>query len=190
MRKWEWDFNRELLSCVRIHGLSLPFLYLSILSHFISMVHINLNESELYPEMYRRFVFEVDKTTDKPLGIYDPLKTIHSLINTLNILWTAGPHNRIREFKSFRLRGFNILQGKRELDNNWKTLVAYCGGWKLNDDNGTFLKCGEYPLVLGKSDQCKVCGHLICPTCGFCSTDCQPNPKRVSMESEDRKQIG
>ena len=159
---WEWSFLDQLNTRVEKYGLSLPFLFLTILSHFLGMASSPKTVSDFNPNKYRKFLFY---NINKPLGIYDPLKTIDALIETLNILWTAED-GLISRFRVFKLMSFNILQGKLDRNENiWTTLIAYCGG-KLENRSS----CGKNPLVLGQSKLCE-CRRLICPDCGFCCED-------------------
>jgi len=168
LKKWEWDLYNKMLRRFQEHGLSLPFVYLSLLSHFTEMLSKYSDQCKDYkPYCYRRFVFMNNDELNKPLGIYDPLYTVRSLIDVLDELWSAN-HDLIRLYKYFRLSGFHIFQGKRSPGDSWETLIAYCGGWI--EGKG---KCGKYPLVLGESNRCGKCKKLICPVCGFCSEGCE-----------------
>ena len=178
LEHWEWSFLNQLSDRIEEYGLLLPFLFLTILKHFLYMATLPKTGSDFKPEDYRKFLFyEGSNSLDiydpletiflfyednNPLGIYDPLETIDALIRALAILWTAE-NGLIRKFSRFRLRSFNILQGKSNPDeNSWTTLVAYCGRHQP--------PCGKNPLVLGESDLCE-CRRLICPDCGFCCED-------------------
>ena len=164
---WERNFL-DYLSKREEHRLSLPFLFLTILTHFLGMADSSERVSDFKPDKYRKFLFYKKEERNNPLGIYDPLKTIDSLIKALGILWTAESES-IRKFCKFRLVSFNILQGKSNPnDSLWTTLIAYCGG-RL--ENGS--ACGKNPLVLGDSERCKECGKLICPDCHFCCKKCR-----------------
>ena len=174
-KAWESELYNTLLNRIQKYGLSLPFIYLSFLSHFAEMICRSIRQQTDYrPNQYRRFVFMNNDEFSKPLGIYDPLYTIRSLIEVLDDLWSAN-HDLIRLYKYFRLSGFHIFQGKRLPDERWETLIAYCGGWIKEKG-----KCGNYPLVLGKSVHCEKCKKLICPICGFCSEGCE-NCYEVNM---------
>ncbi len=163
---WERSFLDRLRNRIEKYGLSLPFLFLTILEHFLYMTAYSKTVSDFEPSKYRRFLF----LSDKPLGIYDPLKTIDALINALSTLWTAE-NGLIRTFHVFRLQSFNILQGKSNLnDSSWTTLIAHCGG-RLEGGSA----CGKNPLVLGETKHCES-GRLICPNCGFC---CDPPHKNL-----------
>ena len=176
---WEQSFLNQLRNRIEKYGLSLPFLFLTILEHFLCMATSSKTVSNFEPDGYRRFLFY--KEFDKPLGIYDPLKTVDSLIKALNTLWTA--ENRlIRQFHVFKLKSFNILQAKRNSNEElWTTLIAYCGG-RL--ENGS--ACGKNPLVLGKS---KLCEHakLICRACGFCCPTCRGEDQAEALEAPQWK---
>ena len=164
---WERNFLDQLPKGEE-HRLSLPFLFLTILTHFLGMADSSETVSDFNPDKYRKFIFYKQEERNNPLGIYDPLKTIDSLIKALGILWTAESES-IRKFCKFRLVSFNILQGKyNPNDSLWTTLIAYCGG-RLEDGSA----CGKNPLVLGDSERCKECGKLICPDCHFCCKKCR-----------------
>ena len=168
--EWEQRFLHQLRNRIEKYGLSLPFLFLTILDHFLCMADSSKTVSNFEPSKYRKFLF--CEEFDKPLGIYDPLKTIHALINVLGTLWTAK-NGLIRKFHVFKLRSFNILWGKPNSNENlWTTLIAYCG------------ECGKNPLVLGKSERCKE-GRLICPDpdCGFCCRTCRGEDQAEALEN-------
>ena len=137
---WERNFLDQLPKREE-HRLSLPFLFLTILTHFLGMADSSETVSDFKPDKYRKFLFYKKEERNNPLGIYDPLKTIDSLIKALGILWTAESES-IRKFCKFRLVSFNILQGKSNPnDSLWTTLIAYCGG-RLEDGSA----CGKNPL--------------------------------------------
>ena len=164
--QWERTFLEQLVNRIQRFGLSLPFVFLTVLAHFLDMAASSKADSNFDPNGYRRFLFWEE--TDKPLGIYDPLKTIDALITALNTLWTAE-NGLIREFQVFKLKSFNILQGKSDPnDSLWTTLIAYCGGHLKSDGSA----CGKNPLVLGESKLCDY-RRLICPECGYCCPSCR-----------------
>ncbi len=165
LESWKRSFLNQLRNRIEKYGLSLPFLYLTILEHFLCMAASSKIVSDFDPDKYRRFLFYKDSY--KPLGIYDPLKTIDALIKALSTLWTAE-NGLIRKFRLFKLRSSDILQGKPDSDESlWTTLIAYCGG-RLEDGSA----CGKNPLVLGESKHCEY-RRLICPTCCFCCKRCE-----------------
>ena len=172
---WEREFLNQLRDRIEKYGLSLPFLFLTILAHFLNMADSAKTAADFDPNRYRRFLFYEE--FDKPLGIYDPLKTVDSLIKALDTLWTAE-NGSIRQFRKFKLKSFNILQAKRNSNEElWTTLIAYCGG-RLEDGSA----CGKNPLVLGKS---KLCEHakLICQACGFCCRTCKGEDQVEALEN-------
>jgi len=177
--KWEWDLFYEFFNRKYEYKLSLPFTYLTILKHFLNMISKSTtSEMKSYnPKKYRKFLFYDDiSPVNAPLFLYDPLKTISCLIKSLTTLWT-GDLDLLQSFKIFRLINFNILQGKSLSDNQWKTLIAYCGGWT---EKG---KCGKNPLVLGKHEHCPQCGKLICKDCKFCNINCERYKSLSSYKS-------
>lgn len=167
---WEKNFLDHLRNQIKKDGLSLPFLFLTILTHFLGMADSSEIVSDFKPDNYRKFLFYKKEERNNPLGIYDPLKTMDSLIEALGILWTAEKP-LIRKFCKFRLVSFNILQGKSNPnDSLWTTLIAYCGG-RLSENGSA---CGKNPLVLGESKLCKR-RKLICPDpdCVYCCETCK-----------------
>lgn len=140
------------------HGLSLPFIYLSLLWHFVQIGQ-DLSVQER-PADYRKILFW-DTTAEVqrwPLFVYDPKETVFSLAKALDTLWTKR-NDMIREFRQYRLRAAGILRARTGVSDNWRTLFAYCGN------------CGQGPLVWGEDENCQECGRLIC-SCGFCSQGC------------------
>lgn len=181
LKKWEWDLYNKLFNRIQVHGLSLPLIYLSFVSHFAEMISKHGDQCKDYrPYQYRSFVFMNKDEFNKPLGIYDPLYTIRSLIKVLDDLWSAN-HDLIRMYKFFKLSGFHIFQGRSMPHENWETLVAYCGG--RIEGKG---KCGNYPLVLGESARCEKCKKLICPICGFCSEGCEKHEVKIVQNDSHR----
>lgn len=153
-------------------GLSLPYLYLSIVGHFLQVLASGDLE-DFSPAMYRSVVFGFPHQQlkyDRPMLIFDPLRTIWELINTLESLWRANDGS-IRTYRRFALRGPGILQGRESMQSAWKSLVAYCGF------------CGYSPLILGSQPHCESCWKLICSNCRFCSSSCPNN------ETNQRKHI-
>lgn len=158
--QWERTFLEQLVNRIQKFGLSLPFIFLTVLAHFLDMASSGKSDSNFNPDKYRRFLFWED--TNRPLGLYDPLNTIDALIKALGTLWTADS-GLIRRFKIFKLISFNILQGKfDQIDSLCTTLIAYCG------------ECGKNPLVLGESELCDY-RRLICPEpkCRYCCESCK-----------------
>ena len=182
LESWEQDLCTELSERRNRLGLSLPVVFLSLLKHFLGMATAQTGDVEDFsPAGYRKAIFH--RWQNKPLCIYDPLQTVNSLIDSLDVLWRAE-HGLIREFRQFRLQGFNILQGRADTSAQWKTLIAYCGGW-ISFPYGGGRKCGRTPLLLGQSQNCQLCGKLICPDCGYCSDGCgrrkdQPVPAMLA----------
>ena len=163
---WERTFICQLNERIGKFGLSLPFVFLTVLAHFLDMVTSSQPNSDFNPSKYRPLLFWGENS--RPLGIYDPLNTIDALIKALNTLWTAD-NGLIRKFKLFKLMSFNILKGKTDrTDSNWTTLIAYCGG-RMPEDGSA---CGKNPLILGESKLCDR-GYLICPECGYCCKTCE-----------------
>ncbi len=168
---WQVDFSQRLLAAHKEFGLSLPAVFLTVLTHFLDVVAKNESTENYHPSEYSKLLFN-SGWWSSPLFLHDPLKTVDSLISTLTTLWEAKSH-RIQDYSSFRLVSAGILRG-RSANNPTKeySLVAYCGGRTKEN-----WPCGNVPLVLGKHDHCE-CGMLICNECGFCSSGCKHNASR------------
>ena len=147
----------------------LPAVFMCVLTDFLKTCLDEDRQLEFSPDIYLDALF-FERKWQFPAGIYDPLFTLQSLINTLSVLWERN-RNAITKYRQFKLRGGTILQGRpREGGGRWETLVAHCGG--LFPDYG---KCGKYPLVAGLNETCSSCGYLICdnPECDFCYRSCE-----------------
>ena len=167
-----WRQFVQQLTTYRIsEKLSLPVLYLTILQHFLFTLaggqpgHLAGSESPLVrfdPAKYRSFLY-IGNALEHPLGIYDPLKTVDSLITSLCALARHNPRELLR-FRLFKFKQTGVLTARRNRDDQETTIMfPYCGG----------EKCGREGLVLGagRTRNCQQCGHLICPNpwCRFCS---------------------
>ena len=137
-----------------------------------------------------------------PLGLYDPIRVVHAIIDTIDRLARLN-QGALRNVSEFQLKGLGILRARRESNRDtdqtrrrarrgrWYTLLAYCGGcgkspiwagdisklWKEGDprDKGT-----RRPSI-DREDGCGLCHqclHLICDICGYCDKNC-PNSGRV-----------
>lgn len=161
-----------LMKAVGRFGLSLPAVYLAVLRHWVQSLRLP-HARRLPPARYRDIVLLQGTTRpDLPLAILDPLRTVPVLINCLDTLHRQSDTD-LSCFSKFRLSGVGILQGASTgmSPDRWRTLVAYCGGWRL--DGKTKVKCDHYPLVLGDHSSCPRCHRLVCRECGHCSEGCQ-----------------
>lgn len=165
---WQLKFFKRLLPHDN-KRLKLPFLFLAILTHFIETLYNFKDLQEYSPNKYRQLIYDTysDPSNTKPLGINDSASVIDELIETLDILWICKTKTNLDSFNHFKFNGVGLLQGKRPNNNEYITILAYCGGFI--DSKG---KCGNSPLILGKHGTCKYCGKLICDKCGHCSTKC------------------
>ena len=180
---WRWSFVEKVIDWRNKFGLSLPFLFLSILTHFLQMIYAS-HDADYRPRDYLELLY-FGESHAMPLFIHDPLKTIYSLITNLGTLWTAE-HGLVRQFRLFQLRGLRILRGRTDTtDKKWKTLIAYCGGWI--DGKG---RCDKTPLILGeRTCHCPECGRLICPECQFCAENCAMYKERKPSSKEGIEQV-
>ena len=137
-------FTTRLLSRVRRFGLSLPFVFLSLMEHFLILLSSEASEN-FVADNYAELIFPTEKR-DRPLFIYDPLCTVDNLLSTLSTLWETRT-SELRGMSVFRLHDLNILLGKRKpSETHWRTVLAYCGGW-IEGESGR-KPCGTTPLVL------------------------------------------
>lgn len=170
---WAKDFINLLLEVTETK-ITLPYLFLSLLRHFLTMLSVeNTNYS---PQRYKELLYGKN-TFCPPLKIYDPLNIIDKFCDTLNTLWNYRTQYKLQEFKIFKFNGRGLLQGQRfESEYPPTTILAYCGGWTINSKG----KCGYTPLVIGKDEICPECHHLICPkdNCGYCSSNCSGYKQR------------
>lgn len=176
-KKWQRDLYERLLERRNLLGsqmLTLPVLFLSILSHFVEMAVGILPCDDYSPADYADLLYTRKGLPKFPIGIYDPLNIIEELCMTLNDLWENRSSIALTEFGSYKFHALGILQGLSKADQRWITIVAYCGG-RVKEKG----KCGKSPLILGREQACGKCGKLICPKCGFCSMNCSQYMARV-----------
>jgi len=171
------------------NGISLPFLFLGLLTHFVEMLKHKDRWDAFEPNQYQRLLYAENSNSGKnlqPLGIVDPLGIIDDFIDTLSILWKNKGYFNLHEYEAFRFNGLGLLRGRRRNQKRFETILAYCGG-KIEKQG----KCGKSPLIVGREKTCEVCGHLICsnPKCGFCSyadygqkTDCPGRAQRKEQQ--------
>jgi cold shock CspA family protein len=185
--KWQIDFIHYLVK-LPTHRITLPYVFLSILVHFLKMLS---HETEIYqPIEYLKILQglsseelaslksrQLSGFTDMihPLKIYDPLNTIESFCFSLQSIWETREKAQLNEFKIFKFNGQGLLTAQRFEGESPITLLAYCGGWI--EKKG---KCGYKPLVIGKHQNCPICGRLICPKddCQYCSDQCRGYEQR------------
>ena len=167
-----------------LQRLTRPHLFLYILRRFIDCISSNVP----FPsDSIRECVFgdAVDSAdydlaggafpSTFPLSIHDPVNSINSFINVLREVDTHCQGTNVLAFKEFKLQSANILQGRNNSNDRWKTIIAYCGGHDLK----TGASCGTNPIYLGQKvtknnfevTHCPECNKLVCANCGFCSKD-------------------
>lgn len=141
-----------------------PLLFLHILDRFCATARNGIS----FPSTaLRQIVFSADHRT--PLAVFDPFETVKELIEVLDGVAKHCVQHAVA-FKSFRLAGSGVFQG-RHSEGAWRTIFAYCGGWRKLSNGGT-VKCGQNPLFIGQNNPCGICGKLACHRCGFCSKIC------------------
>jgi cold shock CspA family protein len=165
---WKVDFMKFLIN-LPVKRITLPYLFLSLLRHFLLMLFDD--NSNYSPQQYQEILYTnyaPNNPFNNPLKIHDPLNTIEYFCDTLQTLWDNRNSTRLTNFKIFKFNGKGLLQGQKSQDDQLRTILAYCGGWV--EKKG---KCGYTPLVIGKHENCPICGRLICPKCKYCSDDCK-----------------
>ncbi|WP_017654254.1 hypothetical protein [Fortiea contorta] len=162
--QWQVTFINSLIN-LPVKRISLPYIFLSLLRHFLSM--LSYEGSDYSPNEYRRLLY-ADSQSSHPLRVFDPLDTIYEFCGTLQVLWGDRKRTNLTEFKIFKFRHRGLLTGKRTNEESIATtILAYCGGWV--EKKG---KCGFTPLVIGKHKTCPACRRLVCPECEYCVDGC------------------
>lgn len=150
LSSWEQIFIDKLI--YHKNRITLPYLFVSLLSHFLDI--LATNDLEYHPKKYASFL---------PLGIYDPLSSISDLIEILSTLWDNRAEMKIHDFCYFQFDGRGILKGKKSSSERFTTILAYCGG--KSSGGGA---CGYAPLLQNKHETCLKCKSLKCPSCSYC----------------------
>ena len=140
------------------------------------------------------FVSDTDLAHKHPLGLHDPLKTIHTFVLALDELIFRN-EDLLKELDELRLSGVSVLRGRRGVEKQEFTLLAYCGGcgkrpiWagnleRLHRTVGGLERPGQARTRprLPNPEGCYVCTEaecfrLVCDVCGFCSTKCPRCPQ-------------
>jgi len=164
--QWQVAFINSLLN-LPIERISLPYVFLSLLTHFLTM--LSYDGSDYSPQQYQEVLY-TNSGMFRPLKLYDPLNTIKDFCDTLQSLWEHREKANLTEFKIFKFNGRGLLKGKlSEAERIETTILAYCGGWI--EKKG---KCGFTPLVIGEHQICPTCRRIICPKedCHHCKDDC------------------
>jgi hypothetical protein len=180
---WQVNFYNR-IKPRKLKNISMPVLFLALLTHFLEAVKREEALEEYSPYLYRELIYsssDIDK--QMPLGVYDQLNTINDFIETLSILWDHRESTNLNEFSLFKFNGVGLLQGKRRSQDKYETILAYCGGFVES-----MGKCGNSPLIVGAHENCGECGKLICDICGYCSSDryCSKCEERMKKATEWR----
>ncbi|MBC5795680.1 hypothetical protein H5968_11105 [Sphaerospermopsis sp. LEGE 00249] len=179
--KWQVEFIKGLIELPPAR-ITLPYLFLSILRHFLSI--LSYQGSDYNPQKYLEIICTTS-SKEHPLKIYDPLNIIKDFCETLHTLWNnrdkeikiSKAISKLTDFKIFTFIGKEWLKGQRSESDTKTTILVYCGGfiWKTRKSK---RKCGFRPLVIGKHQNCPKCGCLRCEKCGYCSYNCS---KTISL---------
>ena len=140
------------------------------------------------------FVSDTDLAHEHPLGLHDPLRTIHTFVLALDELIFRN-QDLLEELDELRLSGVGVLRGRRSIKEQEFTLLAHCGGcgrrpiWagnlkKLHRTVGKLERPGQARTRprLPSHEGCYVCTEaecfrLVCSECGFCGTKCSRCPQ-------------
>jgi hypothetical protein len=180
---WQLKFYNRIIP-KNNKSITMPVLFLALLTHFLEIITQEDKYEDYHPDLYTVLLYN-HHDYSLPLGIFDPLETIHDFIETLTILWSHKEKADLKCFGQFKFNGVGLLQGKRIDNTSYETILAYCGGFI--EGRG---KCGNAPLILGENDNCPSCGKLICEICGHCSTNCSDCSSRMEDYKENpRKTI-
>ncbi len=176
LRHWEKEFINDLTN-LPVERISLPYIFLSLLRHFLTM--LSSNDLEYSPHQYLN-ILRTGWIGTYPLKVYDPLDIIKDFCESLQSIWQYRESKDLTKFKIFRFDGQGLLQGKHSEGDPFKKILAYCGG---KTDKG---KCGCTPLVIGKHETCEFCKFLICPIekCECCSEGCKSYQKKLKKRED------
>jgi cold shock CspA family protein len=157
----ETDTGNEDIKVVK-----LSHIFLAVLIHFLENC---LNpDPNFSPSIYKQLLFTNSPYT---MGTYDPMGFIANICDVLETVW-----NKCREellsFSYFKFDSRGLLRGKEKSTGKYKTILAYCGGWRKNKDKEIIAPCGNEPLYIGYHETCPYCHKLICDKCGFCQENC------------------
>ena len=126
-------------------------------------------------KLYTKLFSNEKNSSYFPLGLHDPQAQIFSLLEILSKMWVRN-RQELSNFTLFKLSNPNILRGRNK-HGEWKTIIAFCGGWLSAPFSG---KCGKNPIHLGESSSCGTCGKLICSECDHCDENCPDNKNENS----------
>ena len=176
----------------------LPAIYLTVMRHFVE--NLSNPSPGFSPADYKPLLFPAGVKNSEmiPLATIDPLCIVKGLIDTLSVLWSKREFLQLGRLVTFRFTGLGILRAKAIDDENWTTILAYCGGsvYRMEGDRieldsqgkPVFLsKCGHAPLTLGVQRTCNICRYLICDKCQFCCNPCEA--VRLAKLAEDEKNV-
>lgn len=179
MSPWESTLYRLLLS-EKETAVTMPTLFLTLLTHFLVMTSQVSEQPDFDPSRYRSFVYASgDVQRKRPLGVFDPLGIVDDLVTTLQTLWAGRQTIQFDDFESFDFRGLGLLRGTRRSTGKAVTILAYCGGYVQAMETCGYNvqpmgRCGYSPLIVGKDGTCPQpgCGRLVCEKCGYCRDKC------------------
>lgn len=155
-------------------GISRPTLFCLILGLMLEAI-AKRQETQCYSSLQDVIFGGPNGDRCRPLGLLDTQKYLSNILEVL-LLASSAVRPYIDKIKYFSLAHPEILRGVLT-DGRVVTVYAYCGGWVKQPVNA---RCGRNPIVIGDAEPCTnpACGHLVCPSCGFCSKVCPMNDSR------------
>lgn len=176
--RYEERFFRRLnTSAIKFNRLSLPVVFLSILSDFL-VNPVDLPDPNFYMDFFRQ---SYGSKISQFGSILDPLNTLDELESSISMLWEYKEENNLAEYTVFKFENGGILRGIKKNENKPKTILAYCGGKIIIENNKKItskdfkgVTCGYEPLIsTTKNSHCDKCGRLICSECSTCLIGCE-----------------
>ena len=174
LREWEASLYERIRTTKARR--SLPYLFLTLLTDFL--VALAEQRTDYRPMQYERLLFQhseakPERRIQLPLGIFDPLLSIKSMVSTLESLWNEKDREQLRGFTRFEFTAAGLLRGSRPGSSRRISLLAWCGN------------CGD-DLAIGTHEVCshETCGYLICPKCNHCKDACPRGEVRSTAPSQ------
>lgn len=142
LHPWQLDLYAKLCGQPRSERLTRPWLFLSLLVHFLETLKSGEAGDSFSPRKYGELLFPMIRIAarksldhvnparvgpwrppsydraprENPAGLCDPLGAIDGLCSTLDDIWNYRDAYNLRRFNSFRLQGLGLLQGRARED--------------------------------------------------------------------------
>ena len=136
MEKSELDFCEQVLAITTQRKITLPEVFLLVMSHFLISIHSE-DGCAFNPEKYFNLLYNGNLArknnnymeSNNPLNVEDPLGIITDLCRTLVELY-INPISlgKVKRYREFKFSGLGLLSGRKNNSEEWSTIIAYCGG--------------------------------------------------------------